>query len=301
MGYAAFLREAIVESDGFKEVRSRRRRQHRHQVAEWVFGNDALQDWLHSSPVQDWQRQQWMQQIMDSWQDEASQRLAAGQDSSPGVHSCPASLDTWESAAAGSSYAANEAQGPTAVPVLEQVYSTAPPTSLFDSSSTVGANPFAALAGLEEAEVTDLTINQGGAALTDSSTYSCMPSILPGQMPSEGWMLPLAAGPTVATSAGAGSPGTYAQPVAEHAWFLSGQMEQQQAVQLQQNVDVVLTGSRQGTLHTAGENSTTCIGHQQAVPACAEQVPEAVLMAENAPPRPIDELLQLDDLTLMSR
>lgn len=102
MDQASFLQAAAgggddFDDDGFSQAKPRRRRntrrQHKQAVgSDWVWGADPLQDWLSSSPVWDWQRQQWMLHSMQQWESAANgsyddNSSTAAADSDPGPSS----------------------------------------------------------------------------------------------------------------------------------------------------------------------------------------------------------------------
>eukprot|EP00775_Hariotina_reticulata_P006332 gene6332-6566_t len=92
---AAFLQEVTPQGGGgFQKVssRSKRRKAQVLGTAEdedgWVWGADVLQDWLHSSPVSDWQREQWVSRALQDWQGQVSEGvklLECAEDAEDGV------------------------------------------------------------------------------------------------------------------------------------------------------------------------------------------------------------------------
>jgi len=81
---AAFLQEVSPQGGAFQKVQSRSKKKKGQApggaggalTAEyedgWVWGEDVLQDWLHSNPVSDWQREQWLLMAQQHWKGQVS-------------------------------------------------------------------------------------------------------------------------------------------------------------------------------------------------------------------------------------
>jgi hypothetical protein len=154
MEQAAFLEAAADDRNGFQQQRRRRTKRNQQQQQGWVWGEDALQDWASSSPVQDWQREQWMQQCVQQWEQDAARGLAG---------------NTAAGAADGADYAE-----PTGYYDPRGGYASGSQgANAAEISTGEGSNPFAALAadsGDAEAFSTFLSQLQAGPAVPHGSS-----------------------------------------------------------------------------------------------------------------------------------
>jgi hypothetical protein len=165
MEQATFLEAATVDQDGFQQQWRRRTKnsQQQQQQQSWVWGGDALQDWISSSPVQDWQREQWMGQCVQQWEHDAARGLAG------------------DTAVDGAGYEPTGYNGP------QEAYAfISQGTDAAESSTGDGSNPFAVLAaesGDAEAFGTFL------AQLQDLASGSSAGTSLQLQQTDAGWLL----------------------------------------------------------------------------------------------------------------
>ena len=307
MEHAAFLEEATADpDDGFQQQPRRRRnkrgQQQQHAQQGWVWGQDVLQDWLSSSPQQDWLREQWMQQRVQQWEADA----ARGFTEAPSAGSS-AGIDP-DTADAG--YAAGIRPG---------------------SSSEASSNPFAALAPEwqqgEDDSSTFLAELQGQQTLGegDSSTSSSQPS--PTSSKFGEWLLLDGLGSTDAAPPGANAAQDQDQESADEGWEVASMNSSAGAEGLQESTSSSDTASPSSAAASASDQTdssqhshgSTLLQQQQhhhqqqhanasmgsaAAPACAEpqqSVPPDEVRELEALDRPIDELLLLEDIQGMSR
>lgn len=176
--YIQALTGSGPDSDGFQQAPSGRRgkrgkNSQQQQVVGganwgWVWGADVLQDWYSSSPLFDWQRQQWIMQRHQQWEADAARGFGGEPDA-----------DAAGAGSSGSSMAGGGGPREAGAGAADNDgHAAATIGSTISAAST--SNPFAALVGLEEGEESvEAVLEQlqrqaeaAGGAAADTTTNS---------------------------------------------------------------------------------------------------------------------------------
>lgn len=315
MEQAAFLAAATADQgDGFQQARAlkNRRKQQQQQQLGWVWGVDALQDWISSSPVQDWQRDQWMQRSVQQWEEEAARGLD---------RDAAAANDSWSNP--------YPAAHPPAGPYAGQANSYG--SSYGGSSSAAGfvadssSNPFAALtAGTGDGDGFSAFLAQLQAATAAGAYSSSSVSATGGSMPvpqQQGntglndWLL-LGRQQGASAAADSDSEGdgwevaslSSISSAAPPAAVNVAAAERPTAPHTQQTPAAAITTAVHGTPAGAQQPAPTAgnlplsaaAGPVDTAPGGDKAAPPEVLLLE-AMDRPIEDLLLLEDVHTMSK